>query len=56
MPWGMESTAEQFARIEAFLPHQRGNVSHENLAVINAILIFPPKSGEVHPLCRRERL
>jgi transposase len=34
----MEITAGQFARIEAFLPRQRGNVSHENLAVINAIL------------------
>jgi transposase len=34
----MEITAEQFARIERFLPRQRGNVSHENLAVINAIL------------------
>lgn len=34
----MEITAEQFARIEVFLPRQRGNVSHENLAVINAIL------------------
>jgi len=34
----MEITAEQFACIEDFLPHQRGNVTHENLAVINAIL------------------
>ena len=34
----MEINAEQFARIEPFLPRQRGNVSHENLAVINAIL------------------
>jgi hypothetical protein len=34
----MEITAEQFARIESFLPRQRGNVSHENLAVVNAIL------------------
>ena len=34
----MEITAEQFARIEPLLPRQRGNVSHENLAVINAIL------------------
>jgi transposase len=35
---GMEISAEQFARIEPYLPRQRGNVSHENLAVINAIL------------------
>ena len=34
----MEITAEQFARIEQYLPRQRGNVSHENLNVINAIL------------------
>ena len=34
----MEITAAQFARIEDFLPTQRGNVSHRNLAVINAIL------------------
>ena len=34
----MEITAEQFARIEQHLPVQRGNVSHENLNVINAIL------------------
>jgi transposase len=34
----MEITAEQFSRIEAHLPRQRGNVSHQNLAVINALL------------------
>jgi transposase len=34
----MEITAAQFARIEKYLPRQRGNVSHDNLAVINAIL------------------
>jgi len=34
----MELTNEQFARIESLLPRQRGNVSHENLRVINAIL------------------
>jgi transposase len=34
----MEISAEQFARIEAYLPRQRGNVSHETLNVINAIL------------------
>lgn len=34
----MEITAEQFKRIECHLPRQRGNVSHQNLAVINAIL------------------
>lgn len=34
----MEISAKQFARIESLLPRQRGNVSHENLAVINAVL------------------
>lgn len=34
----MEINAEQFARIEQYLPRQRGNVSHQNLAIINAIL------------------
>jgi transposase len=34
----MEINTEQFARIESYLPRQRGNVSHENLNVINAIL------------------
>lgn len=34
----MEITAEQFKRIESFLPVQRGNVSLSNLEVVNAIL------------------
>jgi transposase len=34
----MELTPEQFGQIEQYLPRQRGNVSHKNLAVINAIL------------------
>jgi transposase len=34
----MEITTEQFSRIEAFLPVQRGNVSLTNLQVVNAIL------------------
>ena len=34
----MEINAEQFARIEQYLPRQHGNVTHENLNVINAIL------------------
>ena len=40
----MELTPEQFARIESHLPRQRGNVSHENLNVINAIL-FVAENG-----------
>src|SRR5688572_10530318 len=34
----MEITAEQFGRLEPFLPVQRGNVSLSNLQVINAVL------------------
>jgi transposase len=34
----MEITSVQFARIEPFLPVQRGNVSLSNLQVVNAIL------------------
>src|ERR1700691_5522892 len=34
----MGITAEQFSRIEAYLPTQGGNVSLSNLQVINAIL------------------
>jgi len=40
----MEITAEQFARIAPHLPRQRGNVSHDNLNVINAIL-FVAENG-----------
>src|ERR1039457_6401296 len=40
----MEISAEQFARIEQHLPRQRGNVSHEDLNVINAIL-FVAENG-----------
>lgn len=34
----MEITAEQFKRIEPYLPVQRGNVALHNLDVVNAIL------------------
>jgi transposase len=34
----MEITAKQLSQIAAHLPKQRGNVSHETLNVINAIL------------------
>ena len=40
----MEISPEQFTRIEPYLPRQRGNVSHENLNVINAIL-FVAENG-----------
>ena len=35
---GMELTPEQYARIEPYLPRQRGNVSLRNIDVLNAIL------------------
>ncbi|MBZ5689650.1 MAG: transposase, partial [Acidobacteriia bacterium] len=35
---GMELTAEQYERIQNCLPVQRGNVRHENLVLLNAIL------------------
>jgi transposase len=34
----MELTTEQFERIAAWLPRQRGNVSMSNLQLVNAIL------------------
>jgi transposase len=34
----MEITAEQYERIQECLPVQRGNVRHENLVLLNAIL------------------
>ena len=40
----MEITREQYARIESHLPIQRGNVAHQNLNVINAIL-FVAENG-----------
>ena len=35
---GMEITDEQYDRIKDCLPVQRGNVRHENLVLLNAIL------------------
>ena len=40
----MEITPAQFARIESYLPRQRGNVTQQNLQVINAIL-FVAENG-----------
>ena len=39
----IEITAQQYARIGPHLPLQRGNVSHENLNVVNAILFVAEK-------------
>src|SRR3984885_9537973 len=59
----MEIRPEQYARIEPHLPIQRGNVSHENLNVINAILFIaengckwralPKRFGNWHTIYRR---
>jgi len=61
----MEITAEQFTRIEAFLPVQRGNVSLTNLQVVNAILYvaehgckwrgLPKRFGNWHTIYTRMR-
>ena len=37
----MEITTEQYERIQDCLPVQRGNVRHENLVLLNAILYVP---------------
>src|SRR5450759_2969966 len=49
----MEITSEQFSRIEAFLPVQRGNVSLTNLNVINAILVVAENGCKWRPLPKR---
>lgn len=59
----MEITAEQFSRVEPFLPIQRGNVSVGNLQVVNAILSvaehgckwrgLPARFGNWHTLYTR---
>lgn len=49
----MEITAKQFARVESMLPRQRGNVSHENLAVINAVLYVAENGCKWRALLKR---
>src|ERR1700692_2703652 len=49
----MEITAEQFARIEQYLLRRRGNVSHENLNVINAILFVAENACKWRALPKR---
>jgi transposase len=49
----MEITPEQYARIEPHLPTQRGNVSHENLNVINAILFIAENGCKWRALPKR---
>ncbi len=49
----MQITPEQYARIEPYLPTQRGNVSHENLNVINAILFIAENGCKWRALPKR---
>jgi transposase len=49
----MEITPEQYACIEPHLPIQRGNVSHQNLNVINAILFVAEKGCKWRALPKR---
>ena len=61
----MELTPAQFARIEDCLPRQRGNVSLDNLQVLNAILFvaengckwraLPKRFGNWHTIYTRMR-
>ena len=49
----MEINAERFSRIEKYLPRQRGNVSHKNLTVINAILYVAENGCKWRALLKR---
>jgi transposase len=59
----MEITPEQYARVEPHLPIQRGNVSHQNRNVIDAILFvaengcnwraLPKRFGDWDTICKR---
>lgn len=49
----MEINAEQFAQLVSCLPRQRGNVSHDNLNVLNAILYVAENGCKWRELPRR---
>ena len=49
----MEITEEQYPQIEDSLPRQRGNVSHQNLEVLNAILYVLEQGCKWRGLPRR---
>ncbi len=59
----MEITAEQYEKIKDSLPIQRGNVTLQNLEVLNAILFvaehgckwrgLPPRFGKMHSVYTR---
>ena len=49
----MELTEAQYRRIEDCLPRQRGNVSHQNLEVLNALLYVLEQGCQWRGLPRR---
>src|SRR5215471_9041571 len=49
----MEITAEQYERIQDCLPVQRGNVRHDNLVLLNAILYVAEHGCKWRGLPRR---
>ena len=49
----MELTEAQYRRIEDCLPRQRGNVSHQNLEVLNALLYVLEQGCKWRGLPRR---
>lgn len=49
----MEITREQYGRIESYFPTQRGNVSLENIDVLNAILYVAEHGCKWRGLPRR---
>jgi len=51
--WVMEITEEQYRRIEACFPRQRGNVGISNLRVMNAILYVAEEGCKWRGLPRR---
>jgi transposase len=51
--WVMEITEEQYRRIEACFPRQRGNVGISNLRVMNAILYVAEQGCKWRGLPRR---
>ena len=49
----MEITETQYQQIEHCMPHQRGNVSHSNLQILNAILYVTEHGCKWRRLPRR---
>ena len=49
----MELTQEQYAKVEKYLPKQRGNVKIDNLQFLNAILYVAENGGKWRALIVR---